>query len=72
MSLTDLNKLYVGCHFLKIKPLQKAIAAFLACKVYIKCSEADFEERMAHLKIKEKLSREVEQSYRQDYSFMNN
>lgn len=47
------------------------MAAFLACKVYIKCSEADFEERMAHLKIKEKLSKKIEQSYRQDYSFMN-
>jgi len=47
-----LNKLYQAAHYLKIKNLRRSVAAVLACRVYIKPSLDDYNNKKQELGIK--------------------
>lgn len=77
-SPEDFNKTYLAAHTLKITNLRKAIAAVLACKVYIKPTLSDYNKKREELsnfllnsEITRNLTAEDSRKMKERYTFMN-
>jgi hypothetical protein len=68
----EFNRAYRIVHYLKIHPLRKLMAAFLACKVFFDGKNLkSYQDRKKELGIQGELTFTESKSYRERFPFMN-
>lgn len=68
--MNELNILYKTAHRLQVIGLKKAIAVFLACKVYIPLDVIALNKKKEELGVKNELTTEMSAKYRANYAFL--
>ena len=70
-GLENLNCLHKACQYLKFDALKKAIAIYLACKVYFNYNSKSYQERKRCLQINRDITEEKTKMFKERYPFIN-
>lgn len=71
LDAKEINSLYKAAHFLKISNLRHCIAAVMACRVYIKPTLTEYNNKKAEVGLTHELNTETSKNYKERFPWMN-
>jgi hypothetical protein len=71
LNAKELDNLYRATHFLEIRNLRRSIAAVMACRVFIKPTLSEYNNKKAELGLKVELTTDISKEYKERFPFMN-